>query len=71
MGGPALAESRPMLRRATLLLLLLPGFALGQTVGGTVTASVTSTQGTPGQANRAECDSDDEHRHLEHRHDRR
>lgn len=56
MGGPALAESPPMLRRATLLLLLLPGFALGQTVGGTVTALV-STQGTSGQANRAECNS--------------
>jgi uncharacterized protein (TIGR03382 family) len=56
MGGPALAESPPMLRRATLLLLLLPGFALGQTVGGTVTASV-ATQGSSGQANRAECKS--------------
>jgi uncharacterized protein (TIGR03382 family) len=56
MGGPALAESAPMLRRATLLLLLLPGFALGQTIGGTVTALV-STQGVTGQANRVECAS--------------
>jgi len=57
MAGPALAESPPMLRRATLLLLLLPGFALGQTtIAGTVTASVT-TQGVAGQANRVECDS--------------
>ena len=56
MGGPGLAESRPMLRRATLLTLLLPGIALGQTSLGTVTALV-STQGTSGQANRAECAS--------------
>ena len=45
-----------MLKRATLLLLLLPGFALGQTSTGTVTALVT-TQGTRGQASRAECAS--------------
>ena len=46
-----------MLRRATLLLCLLPGIALGQTtLAGTVTASVT-TQGIAGQANRAECAS--------------
>jgi uncharacterized protein (TIGR03382 family) len=56
MGGPALAESPPMLRRATLLLLLLPGFALGQTIAGTVRATVSS-QGVAGQANRAECES--------------
>ena len=56
MGGPGLAESRSMLRRATLLTLLLPGIALGQTSLGTVTALV-STQGTSGQANRAECAS--------------
>lgn len=57
MGGPGLAESRSMLRRASLLLLLLPGFALGQTgTLGPVTALVT-TQGTSGQANRAECAS--------------
>jgi uncharacterized protein (TIGR03382 family) len=56
MSGPTLAQSAPMLRRATLLLLLLPGFALGQTVGGTVTATV-STRGIAGQANRAECRS--------------
>jgi uncharacterized protein (TIGR03382 family) len=54
MAGPGLAESRPMLRRASLLLLLLPGFALGQT--GTVTAFATS-QGVTGQANRADCAS--------------
>ena len=54
MAGPGLAESRPMLRRASLLLLLLPGFALGQT--GTVTAFATS-QGITGQANRADCAS--------------
>lgn len=56
MGGPALAQSAPMLRRATLLLLLLPGFALGQTIGGTVTASVT-TPATATQGNRADCAS--------------
>lgn len=56
MGGPGLAESRPMLRRATLLTLLLPGIALGQTTLGTVTALV-STQGSSGQANRADCAS--------------
>jgi hypothetical protein len=59
MGGPALAESPPMHRRATLLLLLLPGFALAQTSTGTVTARVTTstqTQAT-GQANRVECAS--------------
>ena len=48
-----------MLRRATLVLLLLPGIALGQTATGTVTAQVTTS--TPaqaaGQANRAECAS--------------
>jgi hypothetical protein len=43
-----------MLRRASLLLLLLPGFALGQT--GAVTAFATS-QGVIGQANRADCGS--------------
>jgi uncharacterized protein (TIGR03382 family) len=43
-----------MLCRASLLLLLLPGFALGQT--GTVTAFATS-QGVIGQANRADCAS--------------
>ena len=46
-----------MLRRATLLLLLLPGIGLAQTSTGTVTATVT-TQGTPGLANRTECASD-------------
>ena len=57
MAGPGLAESRPMLRRASLLLLLLPGFALGQTgTLGSVTAQVT-TRGTTGLANRAECAS--------------
>jgi len=56
MAGPGLAESRPMLRRASLLLLLLPGFALGQTQTGTVTAFATS-QGVIGQANRADCAS--------------
>ena len=57
MAGPGLAESPPMLRRASLLLLLLPGFALAQTgTFGSVTAFVT-TQGTTGQANRAECAS--------------
>ena len=46
-----------MLRRATLLLCLLPGIALGQTIlAGTVTASVT-TQGIASQANRTECAS--------------
>jgi len=46
-----------MLRRATLLLCLLPGIALGQAgLSGTVTASVT-TQGIAGQANRTECAS--------------
>jgi hypothetical protein len=45
-----------MLRRATLLLLLLPATALGQVTGGTVTALVT-TQGITGQANRADCSS--------------
>jgi MYXO-CTERM domain-containing protein len=46
-----------MLRRATLLVCLLPGIALGQTtLAGTVTATVT-TQGTSNQANRAECAS--------------
>jgi MYXO-CTERM domain-containing protein len=46
-----------MLRRATLLVCLLPGIALGQiTAGGTVTAMVT-TQGTTGRANRVECAS--------------
>jgi uncharacterized protein (TIGR03382 family) len=43
-----------MLRRATLLLSLLPGIALGQV--GSVAAFVTS-QGTTGQANRTECAS--------------
>lgn len=56
MAGPGLAESRSMLRRAMLLLLLLPGTALGQVTGGTVTALVT-TQGTSGLANRADCAS--------------
>jgi uncharacterized protein (TIGR03382 family) len=46
-----------MLRRATLLLVLLPGFALGQTTSGTVTAQVTTTTQSSGQANRAECAS--------------
>ena len=46
-----------MLRRATLVLLLLPGIALGQTATGTVTAQVTTTTQTAGQANRAECAS--------------
>ena len=55
MGGPGLAESRPMLRRATLLLLLLPGIALGQTPWDGHGA--VSTQGTTGQANRADCAS--------------
>ncbi|HET8733510.1 MAG TPA: hypothetical protein VFM45_07050 [Anaeromyxobacteraceae bacterium] len=45
-----------MLRRATLLMLLLPGTALGQITGGVVTATAT-TQGTVGQANRADCAS--------------
>jgi uncharacterized protein (TIGR03382 family) len=54
MAGPGLAESRPMLRRALLLLLLVPGFALAQT--GSVTAFATS-QGVIGQANRADCAS--------------
>jgi len=57
MAGPGLAQSRPMLRRATLLLVLLPGFALGQTTSGTVTAQVTTTTQSSGQANRAECAS--------------
>ena len=57
MGGPGLAESRPMLRRATLVLLLLPGIALGQTATGTVTAQVTTTTQAAGQANRVECAS--------------
>ncbi len=56
MAGPSLAESRPMLRKATLLLILLPGLALGQTTAGTVTALVT-TQSVRGQANRADCAS--------------
>ena len=56
MGGPGLAESRPMLRRALLLLLLLPALASAQTTAGTATALVT-TQGSSGQANRAECAS--------------
>jgi uncharacterized protein (TIGR03382 family) len=43
-----------MVRRATLLLLLLPGAALAQTTAGTTTALV-STQGTAGVASRAEC----------------
>jgi uncharacterized protein (TIGR03382 family) len=47
-----------MLRRATLLLLLLlPGFALGQTSTGTVTANITTSTQAVGQANRAECAS--------------
>ncbi len=46
-----------MLRRATLVLLLLPGIALGQTATGTVTAQVTTTTQSAGQANRAECAS--------------
>ena len=57
MAGPCLAESRPMLRRATLVLLLLPGIALAQTTLGTVTAQVTSTTQGAGQANRDECAS--------------
>ena len=57
MGGPGLAESRPMLRRATLLLLLLPGIGLAQTSTGTVTAQVTTSSQAAGQANRAECGS--------------
>jgi uncharacterized protein (TIGR03382 family) len=56
-GGPSLAESPPMLRRATLLLCFLPGIGLGQTtLAGTVTATVT-TQGTSNLANRVECAS--------------
>ncbi len=43
-----------MLRRATLLLLILPGAALAQTTSGSVTALV-STQGTTGVASRADC----------------
>ncbi len=43
-----------MLRRATLLLLILPGAALAQTTSGSVTALV-STQGTTGIASRTDC----------------
>lgn len=62
MGGPALAQSAPMLRRALLLSLLVPGFALGQnaitgTVTATVTVRATAGQTTATQANRADCAS--------------
>jgi MYXO-CTERM domain-containing protein len=56
MGGPGLAESPPMLRRATLLLCLLPGAALAQTTAGTCSALVT-TQSATGVANRTDCAS--------------
>jgi uncharacterized protein (TIGR03382 family) len=56
MGGPGLAESPSMLRRATLLLCLLPGAALAQTTvtPGTTVATVTS-QTLPDLANQADC----------------
>ncbi len=57
MAGPALAQSRPMRRRAAVLLLLIPGLALGQTTTGSVTAQVTTTTQSVGQASRAECAS--------------
>ena len=62
MAGPALAQSAPMLRRALLLSLLVPGFALGQnaitgTVTATVTVRATAGQPTATQANRADCAS--------------
>jgi hypothetical protein len=62
MGGPALAQSPPMLRRALLFSLLVPGFALGQnaitgTVTATVTVRATAGQSTATQANRADCAS--------------
>lgn len=57
MGGPGLAESPPMLRRATLLLCLLPGAALAQTTTPGTTSALVTTQGVSGLANQAECSS--------------
>jgi len=46
-----------MLRRATLLLCLLPAAALAQTTAPGVTTALVTTQGIAGLANRAECTS--------------
>jgi uncharacterized protein (TIGR03382 family) len=56
MGGPGLAESTTMLRRATLLLCLLPGAALAQTTvtPGTTVVTVAS-QNVADLANQADC----------------
>ena len=44
-----------MLRRATLLLCLLPGAALAQIATPGTTSALVTTQGTTGLANQAEC----------------
>ena len=46
-----------MLRRATLLLCLLPGAALAQTTTPGATSALVTTQGSSGVANQAECGS--------------
>jgi MYXO-CTERM domain-containing protein len=46
-----------MLRRATLLLCLLPGAALAQTTTPGTTSALVTTQGVSGLANRADCTS--------------
>jgi MYXO-CTERM domain-containing protein len=55
--APALQNRPPMLRRATLLLCLLPGAALAQVTTPGSTSALVTTQGVSGLANQAECAS--------------